>query len=199
LGRAAARYHEQLDDSMIRYLESRGIGAEARERFQLGRVDGGCSSEHRQYVGRLSIPYITRAGVVTLRFRRCDDLETESPKYLSLPGDIPRLYNVNDLFRDDSTLAICEGELDAITIHEFVGIPAVGVPGVSLWSPVFARMVADYPNKIIIGDGDDAGERFAHDLAKELEGRAVVMPPGTDVNGYLVQYGPLELMEVLGV
>ena len=193
LEQATAQYQGHLHRAMP-YLAARGIGPETAERFRLGVVDEGCSHEHRPYVGRLCIPYLTRSGVVAVRFRT---LGGDGPKYLSVSGDIPRLFNVRALFRPGDTLIITEGEFDAITVDTHLDMPAVGVPGVSLWSPIFDRLVADYPNRVVVGDGDEAGRNFANDLAKHLDGRPVHLPDGEDVNSFYVKYGPLELMEVL--
>lgn len=195
LEQATAQYQTSLDRAMP-YLAARGIGRETAEKFRLGVVDEGCSSEHRPYVGRLCIPYLTRSGVVAVRFR---SLGTSGPRYLSTPGDIPRLFNVRALFRPGDTLVITEGEFDAITVDTHLDLPAVGVPGVSLWSPIFDRLVAEYPDRVVVGDGDEAGRNFANDLAKSLDGRPIVLPDGEDVNSFYVKYGAVDLMGVLDV
>src|SRR6266702_2714522 len=49
--------------------------------------------------GRLSIPYVTRAGVVNLKFR---SIEADSgPKYLNLSGFETNLYHVESFFRSE--------------------------------------------------------------------------------------------------
>lgn len=192
----ATRAYEATIDSAMDYLEGRGLDGQVVRAYRLGVVTRECFPEHRMYVGRLAIPYITRAGVVTLRFRALSNVE---PKYLTMPGDASRLFNVNQLFKGGDTLVITEGEFDAISVAEYAGVPAVGVRGVSNWSPVFARMIQDFTRVIVVGDGDPKGASFAEGLAEELEGVPVVLPDGEDCNSVLVADGALGLRDALGI
>lgn len=178
------------------YWEERGLDADLLTKYRIGLVGEDCSLEWKPYVGRYSIPYVTRTGVVTIRFRRAAHAEG-GPKYLSLPGDTARLYNVRTLLHDGHTLAVVEGEIDAITLEEHAGLPSVGVPGVANWKPVFANLVGNYDRILCIGDGDEAGRNFAETLAEDLEAVPVVMPEGEDVNSYWQHHGPLELRGLL--
>lgn len=198
LDQAAADFTANLLNSEkdCHYWAERGIDGDLIVKYRLGLVGEDCSLDWKQYVGRYSIPYITRSGIVTIRFRR-NGSEDGGPKYLSLPGDVARLYNVSVLLSDGPTLAIVEGEVDAITLTEHSGIPAVGVPGVANWKPVFARLVGNFDRVLCVGDGDDAGSNFANTLAEELEAVPVIMPDGHDVNSYWQEHGPMELRELL--
>ncbi len=196
LDQATTQYAGNIHLAM-EYLDGRGLDEATARGYRLGVVTPDCFPDHRHYIGRLAIPYLTRAGVVTIRFRKLND--SDEAKYLSLPGDQSRLYNVNQLFKGGDTLVIVEGEMDSITVAEYAGVPCVGVHGVSNWKPVFARMTEDYTRKIIVGDGDEAGRGFAEGLAEELSGAAVVLPPGEDCNSILVKRGVFELIDTLGV
>jgi len=177
------------------YLSDRGISLEMANKYRLG-VHLGHHQGYEQYRGRLTIPYLTQAGVVSVRFRSIDG---STPKYLSTQGDQGRLYNVNALFEQSDTLVITEGEFDALIVNECASVPAVGVPGASLWRPVFDRLVRDYPTLLVVGDGDEAGERFAEELAGRIGGTPIVLPDGEDVNSYYVKNDSMALIEVLGV
>lgn len=198
LDEAAAEFTANLlsSEKDCHYWAERGVGPDVIVKYRLGLVGNDCSLDWKQYVGRYSIPYITRSGIVTIRFRRNGNTDT-GPKYLSLPGDVARLYNVGVLLHDGHTLAITEGEVDAITLTEHAGIPAVGVPGVANWKTVFTQLVGNYDRVLCIGDGDDAGSNFANTLAEELEAVPVHMPDGADCNSYLLEHGPLALRELL--
>lgn len=195
---AAAEFTANLlaSEKDCHYWAERGVDADLIVKYRLGLVGEDCSLDWKQYVGRYSIPYLTRSGVVTIRFRR-NGSEDGGPKYLSLPGDVARLYNVGVLLHDGRTLAITEGEVDAITLTEHAGIPAIGVPGVANWKPVFARLVENFDRVLVIGDGDEAGHNFANTLAEELEAVPVLMPEGEDVNSYWQVHGPMELRDLL--
>lgn len=202
MDKALTQFTEHLlagSNESLAYLESRAIGPDLIVKYRLGVVPEGCSVDWQRYAHHIAIPYLTRTGPVTIRFRRPPGRE-RGPKYLSLAGDQSRLFNVNVLaMPDGDTLAICEGELDAITVTEYAGIPAVAVPGVSNWQPVFARMVGDYDRILVVGDGDDPGRAFAETLAEDIEGIAVNLPDGEDCNSILTSEGPVALREALGL
>jgi DNA primase len=194
LEQAVAQFQSSITREVAGYLLSRGITKEIAGKYRLGLVPEDTSSDWAEYRGRLAIPYLTRGGVVTVRFR---GLDPGGPKYLSIHGDKPRLYSVDALFLPGPDLYIVEGEIDAITVNEHAGVPAVGVQGVSAWQDVFKRMVQDYDNVTVVGDGDQAGSDFARDLAKKLDARALVLPAGDDCNSILVRDGALALREAL--
>ena len=161
------------------YLVARGITMEAAEKARLGVVLDPLTG-HEAYVNRLSIPYITKSGVVDLRFR---SLGHEEPRYMGLAGATTHLYNVGAFFRASSYICICEGEIDTITLDYVVGIPAVGVPGVNNWKKHYTRLLADFEKVFLFADGDNAGYEFAKSLARELSNLVVIQAPeGEDVN-----------------
>src|SRR5690348_4853437 len=113
--------------------------------FRLGLVDDPVPG-HEPYEGRLSIPYLTRTGVVALTFRCVHDHNCKDAghsKYLKPPATPSRLYNTTALFTDKPFVAIAEGELDALTLT-MNGIPAVGVPGASNWRRYYNRCFEDF-------------------------------------------------------
>lgn len=135
---------------------------------------------HEQYVNRLAIPYLTKSGVVDIRFR---SIGNEEPRYMGLTGATTHLYNVGAFFRASSYICICEGEIDTITLDSVCGIPAVGVPGVNNWKKHYTRLLADFDKVFLFADGDNAGHEFAKSLARELPSLIVIQAPeGEDVN-----------------
>jgi DNA primase len=130
--------------------------------------------------------------VATVRFRRLDG---GNPKYMTVPGDKPRLYNTHALTRYSKDMAITEGELDAVTA-ELAGIPTVGVPGAQMWKPYFRELFLGYRNVNILADGDEAGMEFARQVAKSLHNsRIIPMPDGEDVNSLVLSQGKDALLE----
>ena len=93
LGRAAEKYAASIYQAQD-YLESRGIPLEVARLAQLGVV---VEPEvgHEAFVGRLSIPYITKTGVVDLRFRSLNP--AVEPKYMGMTGAETKMYNVLDV------------------------------------------------------------------------------------------------------
>lgn len=185
LTRAAKFYHSALHEAED-YLAERGINLEQATRARLGVVLEPLTG-HENYTNRLAIPYITRSGVVDLRFRSMDLSE---PKYMGLTGATTHLYNVGAFFRASSYISICEGEIDTITLDMACNIPSVGVPGVNNWKKHYTRLLADFDKVFLFADGDSAGTDFSKHLAKELGNLVTVqMPDGEDVNSMYLKYG----------
>jgi 5S rRNA maturation endonuclease (ribonuclease M5) len=168
------------------YLASRGIPIEAARLAQLGVV-AEPEIGHEQYIGRLSIPYITKTGVVDLRFRSLNP--AVEPKYMGLTGAETKMYNVLDIDRAGDFIGVCEGELDTITMSSCIGIPCIGVPGANSWKKHYTRLLADFERVFIFADGDQPGTEFARSLARELPVTIVQLPEGEDVNSMYVSHG----------
>jgi DNA primase len=168
------------------YLASRGIPMEAARLAQLGVV---VEPEigHEQYAGRLSIPYITKTGVVDLRFRSLNP--AVEPKYMGLTGAETKMYNVLDIDKAGDYIGVCEGELDTITMSSCIGIPCIGVPGANSWKKHYTRLLADFERVFIFADGDQPGTEFARSLARELPVTIVQLPENEDVNSMYVSNG----------
>lgn len=168
------------------YLARRGLTLEDGSTVHLGVVEEPLPS-HEAYRGRLAIPYLTPTGVVDIRFR---SMGPEEPKYMGLPGTHTRLYNVTALQEAGDFIAVCEGEIDALTLHLKCGIPAVGVPGATAWKKHYTRILQDFEKVYVFADGDQPGSDFAKHLAKELQTVVTLqMPEGEDVNSQFLQHG----------
>jgi DNA primase len=178
------------------YLRSRGITREVARAAQLGVVEHP-EVGHELFQGRLSIPYVTKSGVVDLRFRSLNP--AVEPKYMGMSGAVTKLYNVKDIDRAGDWIGVCEGELDTITLSHCVGIACVGVPGANSWKSHYTRLLADFERVFIFADGDQAGTEFARGLSKELPVTIVQLPDGEDVNSCYVKYGKDYLIEKAGL
>lgn len=190
------------------FLSGRGLADERAVRgHRLGVVSEGYPGFER-FAGMLSLPFVTPAGVVAIKFRcilHPDGCEGH-PKYNAPEGQQVRLYNVGALHTDGDVVAICEGEIDALVMTELVGIPAVGVPGASNWQPWYGRAFADYETVLVIGDNDEKdggknpGLKHARRVVKEVAGARLVLPPaGEDLNSWYLKVGADEIREICGV
>jgi DNA primase len=189
---AAERYSKSLTPQAVSYLQGRGITKEAANTFLLGSVVDPIAG-HELGEGMLSIPYITPAGVVGIKFRRLDE---GTPKYLWPTGQKIGLYNVNDLHINSNTIAICEGEIDTLVLSGVVGIPSVGVAGVSQWKPWFPKLFEAYERVLIFADNDvkadgkNPGQELAKRIKEDLNVAQVVhLPENTDVNEVMLKLG----------
>ncbi len=185
LGKATERYSQNIYQAED-YLKQRGIPLEVARLARLGVV---VEPEvgHEAFIGRLSIPYITKTGVVDLRFRSLNP--AVEPKYMGLTGAETRMYNVLDVDKANDIIGVCEGELDTLTMSACVGIPCVGVPGANSWKKHYTRLLADFQRVFVFADGDQPGTEFARSLARELPVTIVQMPDGGDVNSVYVSEG----------
>lgn len=209
---AVTTYQQDLaaDTAVLAYLATRGIGPEAAVRFRLGVVTSPLAGDE-QYRGRLSIPYLTPAGVVNIRFRclKAHDCATtvlwtdkqgkphHCPKYLSREDAGTNLFNVLDLKRDSPFICVAEGEIDTMSLS-LAGLPAVGVPGVDTWQKHFSRCLEDFEVIYAFGDGDKAGSKFSNFLARETRARPIRMPSGEDCNSIYVKEGADGLRRLIG-
>ena len=185
LEKATARYQENIYQAEA-YLKSRGIPIETARLARLGVVVE-AEVGHEIYTGRLSIPYVTKTGVVDLRFRSLNP--AVEPKYMGLTGADTKMYNVLDIERAGDFIGICEGELDTLTLSSCVGIPCVGVPGANSWKKHYTRLLADFERVYVFADGDQPGKEFASSLARELPCTIVQFPDGEDVNSFYISNG----------
>jgi len=189
---AANKYATSLTPQAASYLAARGITQEVAHTFLLGSVVEP-SAGHEHAVNRLSIPYLTPAGVVGIKFRSVDE---STPKYLWPTGQKIGLYNVLDLHKPSDTIAICEGEIDTIVASGIVGIPAVGVAGVSQWKPWFPKLFESYSRILIFADNDvkedgrNPGQELAKRIKEDLDKAEIVhLPDNMDTNDVYLQLG----------
>ena len=185
LGKAAKYYAAAIHEAED-YLAERGITLEVAKRVGLGVVLDPITG-HEQYENRLSIPYVTRTGVVDLRFRSMD---LQEPKYMGLVGADTHLFNTKAFFKASSYICICEGEIDTITLDYVCGLYSIGVPGVNNWKKHYTKLLADFEKVFMFADGVQAGHDFAKSLTRELGNVVTVqMPEGEDVNSMYLKHG----------
>jgi DNA primase len=195
LGEATRKYTASIYQAED-YLRSRGITMEAARLARLGVVEEP-EVGHESFVGRLSIPYITKTGVVDLRFRSLNP--AVEPKYMGMVGATTRMYNVLDIERAGDFIGICEGEIDTLTVSSLIGIPCVGVPGANSWKKHYTRLLADFERIFVFADGDQPGKEFAASLTRELPVTTIQLPDGHDVNSMYVQEGSSYFLQKVGL
>jgi len=168
------------------YLVSRGITREAARLARLGVVEEP-EVGHEAFRGRLSIPYITKTGVVDIRFRALHP--AIEPKYMGMTGAETKMYNVLDIEKAGDFIGVCEGEIDTLTLSGMVGIPCIGVPGANSWKRHYTRLLADFERVFVFADADQPGKEFATSLSRELPVTVISMEDGEDVNSTYVKHG----------
>lgn len=195
LGKATDKYAANIHLAET-YLATRGI---SREVARLARFGVVMEAEvgHEAFIGRLSIPYITKTGVVDIRFRSLNP--AVEPKYMGMTGVETKMYNVLDIERAGDWIGVCEGELDTITLSACIGIPCIGVPGANSWKRHYTRLLQDFERVFVFADGDQPGKEFATSLSRELPVTVVHMPDGEDVNSIYIKHGADYIREKAGL
>ena len=162
--------------------------------FRLGFVETPLTGDD-MFRGMVSIPFLTKTGPVAIQYRAVVDKE---PRFLS-KGSTKRLFNPSVLLSPHRTVYICEGPVDTLTVS-CLGLPAVGVPGVSQWSGVFARAFRNR-KVVVLADGDDngQGEQMATRILGDVEECDIILFDGEDVNSFWLKHGEKELRKKLGV
>lgn len=179
------------------YLTSRGLSKVAQD-FRLGWV-GDALLTDEDYSGRLAIPYLTPAGVVSMRFKSIDG---RGAKMLVDAGSGTWLYNPFALRNRD--VYVTEGEPDTWSVTA-VGGAALGLPGVDSWNPQtekpFVRALR-WRRVTVLAQSDDDGQsvKWAKQIARAVEGsRILKLPTGHDVNSFLQEEGESALRKYIGL
>lgn len=191
-------------DLALPYLEARGIPEETARKWQLGFVLDPLP-EHGRFKNYLSIPYLTRAGTVALKFRciRCPEKCEGHPKYDGEKGQGTYLFGSLQFWTDSPFICVVEGELDVISL-DVAGLPAVGIPGGNNWKQHWRYCFEGFEEVVVLQDGfkegDKARDRFVANVSGAIDNvRVVEFEAGKDSNSYLVEHGAEALREkVLG-
>ncbi len=178
-------------------------GAAIRERLQ--RIGLIRESGHEHFNGSLVIPVFDAAGQVVEVYGRKlrDDLRAGTPKHLYLPGPHAGVFNLAGIQAAGARPAgqrdaiLCEALIDALTFwcHGFTNATSsYGIEGFT--ADMLAVLKANHIERVFIAyDRDEAGERAAEKLAKELiaqgfEVLRVQFPKGMDANEFAQKMSP---------
>lgn len=194
LEEATSTYEAQMTTEAREYLQGRGLTNGTVESFRLGYVADPLVG-HEGMKGRISIPYLTASGVVSLRYR---SIANQEPKYLQWKGvTAKKLFNPMALQTTDP-IFICEGEFDAMIATQ-CGLNAVGIAGVNNWNNNWWRVFRNF-RVAVLADNDDKGQGLG--LANEIDAClsdvvTILMPDGHDVNSFVVEQGKDALIDLV--
>lgn len=183
-----------LDDASCSYLERRGIDPTMAHHLGIRGCDqktwrdaleqAGLDSEELKGLGLLSekghiLPYMHHfllltywrhtGGLDTVRFKNTD--KQGKVKMMSLIGHqptAPYLHGqgaVELAIQHALPLVVCEGEVDALSLLA-VDVPAIAAPGSNAWNDAWGALLPAQHPIVIVGDKDDAGEKFARQVIK---------------------------------
>ncbi|MEJ5385314.1 MAG: AAA family ATPase [Fimbriimonadales bacterium] len=174
--------HERL--TVDAYADAKGLNALLLREWGLIECERG-----------VAIPYLDADGnQVATRYRHA--LEGEN-RFSWARGNRPCMYGLWNLplWDDSETVYLCEGETDALTLWH-AGMPALGIPGASVWREAWWEPLKRFARICIIPDADAAGrqllEKLGHTCPLELQERVRVLelPEGVkDANELYLQVG----------
>lgn len=201
LEEATDRYHGNLLLAAS-YLEARGVSEETATSFRLGVVSDPAPG-HERFRGWLSLPYVTPAGVVAIKFRNLDP--EDDHRWDAPAGSKIHLYNARALAQGGEVAVLVEGEMKTLVGASMLGVPVVGTWGTN-WLPHWPRCFGDFDRVIVVGDNDNKedgsnpGRKHAEKVVKTLQNGELVLPPlGTQLDEWLLQDGPEAVREALGL
>jgi hypothetical protein len=207
LDQATTRYHGNLGEAAS-YLEARGVNEQTATGFRLGVVSDPMPG-HERFQGWLSLPYVTPAGVVGMKFRNLDP--TDDHRWDAPAGSRIHLYNTTALASGGEMCLLVEGEMKTLVATAQLGVPVVGTWGTN-WLPHWPRCFGDFDRVIVVGDNDDKpalkegeappnpGKKHAEKVTKTLQNAELRLPPlGVQLDEWLLSDGPEAVREALGL
>jgi hypothetical protein len=195
------------DDVLLYLLNDRGLTAETVIARKLGFVAGGWSlvgtlsedvtKEQIRSTGlvirdgpkagkdffyrHLLIPYLSRGHVIQMRGRAWGDIK--GGKYLTGPGEPPRVYNSESLDGADEVI-ITEGEFDTMILEQTLRmapderarrIAVIAMPGTHAIPEELEDLLVDCKRIYIGYDSDEDGKKAAGQLKERLGNKARIL------------------------
>jgi DNA primase len=180
--------------------KTRKAGAEIRSRLQklgLWRASG-----HEHFNGSIVIPVISDSGEITEVYGRkiTEGLRPGTPYHLYLPGPHRGVWNaaaLSSAAHGTREVILCEALIDALTFwcagyHNVTA--SYGIEGFT--ADHLAAFKHHHIERVLIAyDRDEAGDRAAEKLAKQLMGEGldcyrILFPKGMDANEYALKVTP---------
>lgn len=193
--------YKKQSQAGIEYLNSRGISKETLKKYKV-------TCDESWIYFNYCLP--NDGGLVKVKQRVIGDMANGQNKYTAPKGGANILYGMG-LYKSHKILAICEGEIDALSLHECavaVGkeneILCTSIPsgsGSFGWVEDCKNWLDMFKSIIIIPDSDECGNKFL-EKSKELLENFDLMNidlPVNDVNEYLCSpdYHPSEIFKIV--
>lgn len=143
----------------LEWLQSRGLSAETIAAFKVG--------EHAQGGKTYAVfPYLRDGELINAKTRNVADKKDMRQE----AGAEPCLFGWHLIDPKARTVAICEGEIDAMTLHQ-AGIPALSVnqgAGNHQWIETDWDRLGRFSEILICFDDDEPGQKGAREVANRL-------------------------------
>lgn len=161
------------------WLMSRGLTEETISAFKIGEQDRGGKTY-------CLFPYLRDGELINAKYRNVADKKDMRQE----GGAEPCLFGWHLIEPNARTVAICEGEIDAMTLHQ-VGIPALSVnagAGNHQWIDSDWNRLERFSEILLCYDQDEAGQKGAKEVANRLgleRCKVVRFDTSKDANEYL--------------
>ena len=167
------------------WLTSRALTPETIEAFKIGEQD-------RDGKTFAVFPYLRDGELVNVKYRNPDDKRDMRQE----GGAEPCLFGWHLIDPKVRTIAITEGEIDAMSLHQ-VGIPALSVnagAGNHQWIESDWARLDRFSEILVFFDNDEAGDKGAREIMRRLglERCKRVVIPVKDANDWLIAGAGLE-------
>lgn len=164
----------------LEWLQGRGLTPETIAAFRIAEQTRG----DKTYA---VFPYLRDGELVNIKYRNI----AEKKDMRQEGGAEPCLFGWHLIDPKARTVAICEGEIDAMTLHQ-CGVPALSVnagAGNHQWMENDWDRLDRFSEILIFFDNDDAGKAGAQEIVRRLglERCKLVTLPAKDANDYLLQ------------
>jgi len=166
------------------WLNGRGLTDKTIEAFRIAEQSRGTEAF-------AVFPYLRDDELVNVKYRNTSDKKDMRQE----KGAEPCLFGWHLIDPKARTVAITEGEIDAMTLHQ-VGIPALSVnqgAGNHQWVESDWQRLDRFSDILVCFDCDEAGDKGAREVIQRLgpeRCRRMLMPAGIkDANEYLQQGG----------
>lgn len=183
---------EPLTDECRGYVHIRGINDDTIKTFNL-----------QTYQQKIAFPYYKYETLVGYKLRK-PMKNPGNPKMTSLTGSKPYLFNVQNIV-PGGELVICEGEFDAMIIHQsgYSNVVSVGAGANSTENVIEqAKEFLDrFSILIVVSDNDESGQNMDEAFIKAFGDRAKLIDKKlytmNDVNEEHAKHGPEKVVGLI--
>ena len=183
---------QEINQECIDYIKLRGINEDTIKNFKLGT-----------YRGAIAFPYFKYETPIGYKTRK-PMKDPGKPKMMSIAGSKPYLYNAQNI-EGRQELVICEGEFDAMVIHQsgYENVVSVGAGANSLATLIEQAKgyLDEFQTLIIVSDNDEAGMKMDKKFIDEFGNKAKLIDKKlydrNDINEEYVVNGREKVMELI--
>lgn len=200
--------HTQLSDDVVKWFEGRGISQMTLRKTKITEGADDMPPTKDTKDGRwlrsktIHFNYFRNEELINIKYR------TRDKRFKMFTGAEKIMYNV-DMWRNDSTVVICEGEMDALSFIESGILNVTSIPNGSTLGNANLEYIDNsiefFSNKekiFLALDNDEAGQNVTRELIRRFGAEKCLLvdfKDCKDANEYLVKYGKESLAYALNL